>query len=47
MTEAAETGPKQRIQGHINPPLPPAPSTWHGFTTEHMGEGNPFDGYQS
>ena len=23
MTEAAETGPKQRIQGHINPPPPP------------------------
>ena len=28
MTEAAETGPKQRIQGHINPPPPPPHDQW-------------------
>ena len=37
MTEAAETGPKQRIQGHINPPPPrpfhlTRPHSWaHGW----------------
>ena len=28
MTEAAETGPKQRIQGHIKPPPPPPHDQW-------------------